>query len=124
MQQRKYQDGIGYLKRVHGSPPDPNAFALLGQAYSISARLHRAAKDACSESFKLQRTPEMLGCIAGADYELKNYKEASQIFDVLDNNAKGFLDQQTRSCSSLPAKCTGRPTSAPKRQAPTSGCWR
>jgi predicted Zn-dependent protease len=65
---------------------------LLGQAYSF---LHDypAAKDACSQSFKLQRTPEMLGCIAGADYELKNYKEASQILDVLDNNAKGFLDQ-------------------------------
>ena len=53
----------------------------------------RAAKDACSKSFELQRTPETLGCIAGADFELKNYKEAAQIFDVLDNNAKGFLDQ-------------------------------
>lgn len=92
MQQQKYQDAVGYLKRVTAAAPDPSAFALLGQAYSF---LHDypAAKDACSQSFKLQRTPEMLGCIAGADYELKNYKEASQIIDVLDNNAKGFLDQ-------------------------------
>ncbi len=92
MQQKKYQDAIGYLKRVTAVQPDPNAFALMGQAYSF---LHDypASKDACSASFKLQRTPEMLGCIAGADFEMKNYKEASQIFDVLDNNAKGFLDQ-------------------------------
>ena len=92
MQQQKYQDAVGYLKRVVAAQPDPTAFALMGQAYSF---LHDYpdSKDACSQSFKLQRTPEMLGCIAGADYELKNYKEAAQIFDVLDNNAKGYLDQ-------------------------------
>ncbi len=92
MQQQKYQDAVGYLKRVTAVQPDPSAFAMMGQAYSF---LHDYpdSKDACSESFKLQRTPEMLGCIAGADFELKNYKEAAQIFDVLDNNAKGFLDQ-------------------------------
>ena len=92
MQQQKYQDAVGYLKRVTAIQPDPTAFALMGQAYEY---LHDypASKDACSQSFKLQRTPEMLGCIAGADYALKNYKEAAQIFDVLDNNAKGFLDQ-------------------------------
>ncbi|MGB6985676.1 MAG: tetratricopeptide repeat protein [Candidatus Aquilonibacter sp.] len=92
MQQQKYQDAVGYLKRVTTAQPDPSAFAMLGQAYSY---LHDYpdSKDACSQSFKLQRTPEMLGCIAGADFELKNYKEAAQIFDVLDNNAKGFLDQ-------------------------------
>jgi tetratricopeptide (TPR) repeat protein len=92
MQQQKYQDAVGYLKRVTAVQPDPSAFAMLGQAYSF---LHDYpdSKDACSQSFKLQRTPEMLGCIAGADFELKNYKEAAQIFDVLDNNAKGFLEQ-------------------------------
>jgi tetratricopeptide (TPR) repeat protein len=92
MQQQKYQDAVGYLKRIVALQPDPTAFALLGQAYSF---LHDYpdSKDACSASFKMQRTPEMLGCIAGADFELKNYKEAAQIFDVLDNNAHGFLEQ-------------------------------
>jgi len=33
------------------------------------------------------------GCIAGADFELKNYKEASMIFDALDKGAHGFLEQ-------------------------------
>lgn len=88
----KYQDGVVYLKHLTSVQPDPTAFALLGQAYSF---LHDYpnSKDACSKSFQLQRTPDSLGCIAGADFELKNYKEAAQIFDVLDNNAKGFLDQ-------------------------------
>lgn len=92
MGQQKFSDAIGYLKRVTSLQPDPAAFQTLGQAYSY---LHDYAdsKDACSKAFQIQRTPQLLGCIAGADFELKNYKEAAQIFDVLDNNAKGFLNQ-------------------------------
>jgi tetratricopeptide (TPR) repeat protein len=112
MQQQKYQDAVGYLKRVVAEQPDPTAFALLGQAYSF---LHDYpdSKDACSESFKLQRTPEMLGCIAGADFELKNYKEAAQIFDVLDNNAKGFLDQNPQLLY-VAGKCYAQTNQRPK----------
>jgi tetratricopeptide (TPR) repeat protein len=92
LQQQKFSDGVGYLKRLTALQPDPTSFALLGQAYSF---LHdyTDSKDACSKSFELARSPETLGCIAGADYELKNYKEAAQIFDVLDSNARGFLEQ-------------------------------
>jgi tetratricopeptide (TPR) repeat protein len=112
MQQQKYQDAVGYLKRVVAEQPDPTAFAMLGQAYSF---LHDYpdSKDACSESFKLQRTPEMLGCIAGADFELKNYKEAAQIFDVLDNNAKGFLDQNPQLLY-VAGKCYAQTNQRPK----------
>jgi tetratricopeptide (TPR) repeat protein len=92
LQQSKFTDAVGYLKQLTSLQPDPTSFALLGQAYSY---LHdySNSKDACSKSFQLSRSPEMLGCIAGADYELKNYKEAGQIFDVLDSNARGYLDQ-------------------------------
>lgn len=92
MAEQKYSDAVGYLKRAVAIQPDPVAFAALGQAYAL---LHDFAnsKDACSKAFQLQRTPQTLGCIAGADYELKNYKEAAQIFDVIDSNAKGFLEQ-------------------------------
>jgi tetratricopeptide (TPR) repeat protein len=91
MQQQRFSDAVGYLKHLTSIQPDPAAFAALGQAYSY---LHDYAnsKDACSKSFEIQRAPDTLACIAGADFELKNYKEASQIFDVIDNNAKGFLD--------------------------------
>ncbi len=92
MQQGKMQDAVGYLKRLTALDADPQAFAMLGQAYSY-LRDYANAKSACSKSFQIQRSPVTLGCIAGADFEMKNYKEASQIFDVLDGNAKGFLDQ-------------------------------
>ncbi len=92
MQQGKMSDAAGYLKHLTDLQPDPQAFAMLGQAYSF---LHdySKSKDACAKSFSMEKNPSTLGCIAGADFELKNYKEASQIFDVLDHNAKGFLDQ-------------------------------
>ena len=78
MQQSRYTDAIGYLKHLTQVAPDAQAFALLGQAYSY---VH-----------DYQRSPGTLGCIGGADYELKNYKEAAAIFDVIDRAAKGFLD--------------------------------
>ncbi len=92
MQQGKMSDAVAYLKHLSDIDPDPRTFAMLGQAYSF---LHdySKSKDACAKSFSMQKDPSTLGCIAGADFELKNYKEASQIFDVLDKNAKGFLDQ-------------------------------
>lgn len=92
MQQGKMSEAVGYLKHLTDLQPDPAAFAMLGQAYSFMHDYSRS-KDACAKSFSMEKSPATLGCIAGADFELKNYKEASQIFDVLDKNAKGFLDQ-------------------------------
>jgi len=92
MQTNKITDGVNYLKHYTTVSPDAQGFALLGQAYSIQHD-YQNARDACGKSFEIQRAPETLGCIGGADFELHNYKEAAQIFDVLDKNAKGFLDQ-------------------------------
>jgi len=92
MSQQHYADAIGYLKQAVAIQPDPLAFAALGQAYAFQHDF-ADSKDACSKAFQLQRTPQTLVCIAGADYQLKNYKEAAQIFDVIEGNAKGFLDQ-------------------------------
>ncbi len=85
-------DAVTYLKHLTDVAPSAEAYELLGAAYN---RLHEYAlqKDACGKSFSAQRTPDTLGCIAGADYELHNYGEASRIFDVLDSAARGFLDQ-------------------------------
>jgi tetratricopeptide (TPR) repeat protein len=87
----KYDQSIAYLRHYTQISPDAQGFALLGQAYS---RVHdySGARDACGKSFEIQRAPATLSCVAGADFELKNYKEAAQIFDVLDRAAKGFLD--------------------------------
>jgi tetratricopeptide (TPR) repeat protein len=92
LEANKVSDGVNYLKHYTQVSPDAQGFALLGQAYSI-AHDYQNARDACGKSFEIQRQPETLGCVAGADFELKNYKEAATIFDALDKNAKGFLDQ-------------------------------
>ncbi|HEV3092731.1 MAG TPA: tetratricopeptide repeat protein [Candidatus Cybelea sp.] len=87
----KVNDSISYFRRYTTVSPDAQGYALLGQAYT---RVHdySSAKDACTKSFEIQRSPATLGCVAGADFELKNYKEASQIFDVLDKVSHNYLD--------------------------------
>jgi tetratricopeptide (TPR) repeat protein len=91
MQTGRTNDSISYLRHYTQVSPDAQGYALLGQAYS---RVHdySGARDACGKSFEIQRSPVTLSCVAGADFELKNYKEAAQIFDALDKAAKGFLD--------------------------------
>jgi tetratricopeptide (TPR) repeat protein len=91
MQTGKLNDSISYLRHYTQISPDAQGFAMLGQAYS---RVHdyTGARDACGKSFEIQRSPATLGCVAGADFELKNYKEAAQIFDVLDRGARDFLN--------------------------------
>jgi tetratricopeptide (TPR) repeat protein len=85
-------DAIGYLKQVTQVAPSAPSFALLGQAY-VSLHDYKNAKDACMKSFQIERSPDTLGCIAGSDYSLKNYKEAAQIFDVLNSNIKQYMDR-------------------------------
>jgi tetratricopeptide (TPR) repeat protein len=92
MQQSKASDAAAYLKHLTDLAPDPAGFAALGQAYSIMHDYTRS-KEACAKSFALDKNPGTLGCIAGADFELKNYKEAAQIFDALEKGAHGYLDQ-------------------------------
>lgn len=92
MQNGRANDAANYLKHYTQVSPDAQGFALLGQAYS-QTHDYAGARDACGKSFQIQRSPDTLGCVGGADFELKNYKEAAQIFDVLDHGARGFLDQ-------------------------------
>jgi tetratricopeptide (TPR) repeat protein len=91
MQAGRLSDSIGYFRHYTQVSPDAQGYALLGQAYS---RMHdySGARDACGKSFEIQRSPDTLSCVAGADFELRNYKEAAQIFDALDKAAKGYLD--------------------------------
>lgn len=93
MTQNNITNAIGYLKRLTTVAPDPSGYALLGQAYSY-AHDYGNSRDACGKSFQLQRTPDMLVCIAAADYQLHDYKEAAQIFDVLAARAPQALTQE------------------------------
>lgn len=89
--QNQITDAIGYLKQLTNVAPSAQSFALLGEAY-VSAHDYGNARKACSQSFSYQRVPDTLGCIAGADYNLHNYKEAAQIFDLLNSRVKPFMD--------------------------------
>lgn len=91
MQGGRLNDSISYLRHYTQVSPDAQGFAILGQAYS-RVRDYSGARDACGKSFEIQRSPTTLSCVAGADFELRNYKEAAQIFDVLNNGARGYLE--------------------------------
>jgi tetratricopeptide (TPR) repeat protein len=91
MQSGKLNDSISYLRRYTQISPDAQGFAMLGQAYS-RVRDYSGARDACGKSFEIQRSPATLSCVAGADFELRNYKEAAQIFDALNSGAHSYLD--------------------------------
>jgi tetratricopeptide (TPR) repeat protein len=90
--QGRVSDAAAYLKKLTDVAPNPQSFALLGQAY-VTLHDYKHAKEACAKSFQMNQTPDTLGCIAGSDYDLKNYKEAAQIFDVLNTQVKGYMDR-------------------------------
>lgn len=90
--QGRMTDAIGYLKQIANVAPSAQSYAVLGQAY-VATHDYSHAKDACMKSFQIDRTPDTLGCIAGSDYSLKNFKEAAQIFDALDKSVKPYMDR-------------------------------
>lgn len=92
LQRNAPTDAVVYLRHLVSVAPSAEGYELLASAYN---RLHEypQQRQACSLSFGIKRSPDTLGCIAGADFELHNYREAAQIFDVLDSAAHGYLDQ-------------------------------
>jgi tetratricopeptide (TPR) repeat protein len=91
--QNKPQDAVGYTKRLtEVSPNDPGAWLAYGQTLAF-IRQWPAARDAFRRSFEIAHTPQSLAGIATADYQMKNPKECSEIFDALDKNVAGFLKQ-------------------------------
>jgi tetratricopeptide (TPR) repeat protein len=73
-------------------PQDPAAFVRLGQAYALGRQFDKA-RDAFRRSFEVARTPQALAGLGAADYELRNFKEAAEIFDALDRDVPDFLKQ-------------------------------
>ena len=84
-------DAINYIKQWAEVAPSARSYAVLGEAY-VSTHQYAKAKDACTHSFQIQRDPDTLGCIAGSDYSMKNFKEAVQLFNILENGARQFMD--------------------------------
>jgi tetratricopeptide (TPR) repeat protein len=92
MQHNRGSDAIGYLKHLTTVEPTAENYALLAEAYNMT-RQYAQQREACKDSFAIKRTPETLGCIGGADFELHDYREAGEIFQALDLYAKGYLDR-------------------------------
>lgn len=92
LQSNRANDAIVALRHLVTVEPTAENYAFLAEAYN---ELHQYAlqREACKDSFAIKRTPETLGCIGGADFELHNYREAGQIFEALDFYAKGYLDR-------------------------------
>lgn len=79
-----------YKRLTEVSPQDPAALVRLGQAYALQRQFDKS-RDAFRHSFEVSRTPQALAGLGAADYELRNYKEASEIFDALDRDVPDFL---------------------------------
>lgn len=90
--QGRISDAVVYLRQISEIAPSAQTFGLLGQGY-IQLHDYARAKDACAHSFQMDRTPDALACIAGSDYSLKNYKEAAQIFGIIDSQARPYMDR-------------------------------
>ncbi len=92
MGQNKPAEAARYLKQLADAAPSAQTFALLGQAY-VSSHQYVAARLACAQSFQMARNPDTLACIAGSDYSTKHYKEAAQLFNILDTQLKNYTSQ-------------------------------
>lgn len=90
--QRRFADAVPHLKHLADVAPSAQVYGMLGQAY-VSLRQYNQSREACARAFSIQRSPDTLGCIAASDYSLKNFKEASQLFDILNRSIKQFMDQ-------------------------------
>jgi tetratricopeptide (TPR) repeat protein len=72
------------------NPNDASAFMSLGQVYGVSKQLDKA-RDAFRRAYDLSHAPAALAGVGQADFELHNYKEATDIFDALDQGATQFM---------------------------------
>jgi len=83
---------ISYLEKVVQQNPSLSVFMQLGQLFTYRHDyLH--AHQACRDAYQMQPNVDALGCMAGADYGTKNYKEAAAIFDALDARVKTYLSR-------------------------------
>lgn len=69
---------------------DVDAQMALGQL-QLAARQPDKAHDSFRKAYDLTHAPPALAGVGQADYDLHNYKEASQIFDELDKEVPQFM---------------------------------
>ena len=93
---KDYPKAIDYLKRlVEVAPNDSRGWAILGSVYS-DQRDWKNAHDAFRHAYDLTRTPQTLIAVGESDVNLRNYKEAQQIFEAIDKGAPDYVKQDPR----------------------------
>jgi tetratricopeptide (TPR) repeat protein len=93
LSQNKKGDALGYFKRLgEVVPNDPTVMLKLGQVSALAGQ-YQDARGAFMASFQLQRTPTALAGLGEADFELHNFKECTQVFALIDHNARDFMKQ-------------------------------
>jgi cytochrome c-type biogenesis protein CcmH/NrfG len=81
-----------YKRLTEVSSQDPRGFLLLGQAYGAHKEFAKA-REAFKTSYTLGHTPESLLGLAQADFEMRNYKECSSIYNLIDHAAPQLTKQ-------------------------------
>ncbi|MBV8353964.1 MAG: tetratricopeptide repeat protein [Candidatus Eremiobacteraeota bacterium] len=93
---KDYPKALDYLKRlVEVAPNESRGWAVLGSVYS-EQHDWKNAHDAFRHAYDLTRTPQMLIAVGESDLNLRNYKEAQQIFEAIDKGAPDYVKQDPR----------------------------
>jgi tetratricopeptide (TPR) repeat protein len=93
LSQGKPADALAFFKRLADVVPgDPAVLIKLGEAQAINKQYDDSRKTYLA-SFQVQHTPAALAGLGAADFQLKNYKECSQVFSAIDKNAPSFMKQ-------------------------------
>lgn len=82
--------GAQFQRLIELDPNDASAYLSLGQI-QMAAKQADKAHDSYRKAYDLSHAPTALAGVGQADFEMKNYKEASDIFDALDKGAAQFM---------------------------------
>ncbi|MBV8601480.1 MAG: tetratricopeptide repeat protein [Candidatus Eremiobacteraeota bacterium] len=90
---KDFPKAIDYLKRLTEiSPNDPRGWTVLGSVYG-SQNNWRDAHDAFRHAYDLTHAPDALKMVGQTDLNLRNYKEAQQIFEAIEKNGADYVKQ-------------------------------
>jgi len=82
---------VQFQRLIELDANDASASLSLGQLYMATKQPDKA-HDAFRKAYDISRSPGALAAVAQADYEMRNYKEAADIFDALGQGAPQFLE--------------------------------
>lgn len=93
---KDYAKAQDYLKRLTEiAPDDPRGYTVLGSVYG-EQKNWKDAHDAFRHAYDLTHSPDALVAVGETDINLRNYKEAQQIFEAVEKSAPDYVKQDPR----------------------------